>query len=100
MRQSQSVFDHFDNVRDIVSHTGKEHPQLYGDWNIGKLPISQFIGYKNRNSSTLKTEIKDISGASKHDTFNKDTIITDDTTAADEHVHIEQKVNQRLTNTN
>ncbi|CAH1732170.1 hemoglobinase-like [Aphis gossypii] len=93
LRQSQSVFDHFDNVRDIVSHTGKEHPQLYGDWNIGKLPISQFIGYKNRNSSTLKTEIKLIRGASKHDTFNKDTIITDDATAADEHVHIEQKKN-------
>jgi len=87
------VFDHFDNVRDIVAHTAKEHPQLYGDWNIGKLPISQFIGYENRNSSSSETEIKPISGVSKHYTFDKDTIIKGDMTATDEHVPIEQKVN-------
>ncbi|XP_026815652.1 hemoglobinase-like isoform X2 [Rhopalosiphum maidis] len=93
LRKSQSVFDHFDNVRDIVAHTGKEHPQLYGDWNIGKLPISQFIGYKNRNSSSSETEIKPISGVSKHYTFDKDMIIKGDATVADEHVPIEQKKN-------
>ncbi|XP_060847362.1 hemoglobinase-like [Rhopalosiphum padi] len=93
LRKSQSVFDHFDNVRDIVAHTAKEHPQLYGDWNIGKLPISQFIGYENRNSSSSETEIKPISGVSKHYTFDKDTIIKGDMTAADEHVPIEQKKN-------
>lgn len=32
-----------------MANTGKEHPQLYGDWNIGKLPISHFIGRQQSN---------------------------------------------------
>jgi len=44
-----SVFGHYNSVRDEVANTGKEHPQLYGDWNIGKLPISHFIGYQKSN---------------------------------------------------
>ncbi|XP_060857274.1 legumain-like [Metopolophium dirhodum] len=85
LRKSQSVFDHFDYVRDAVSNTAKEHPQLYGDWNIGRLPISQFIGYQHRDtpsSKTMKTKL--ISDASTdHLTFDKDAII-----AADE-AHVE-----------
>ncbi|XP_022169573.1 legumain-like [Myzus persicae] len=92
LRKSQSVFDHFDHVRDDVANTAKEHPQLYGDWNIGKLPISQFIGYQNRNSSsskTTKTElVGDVSGG--HSAYDKDSII------AEVEVPVEQNVNRRF----
>jgi legumain len=93
LRKSQSVFNHFDYVRDAVSNTGKEHPQLYGDWNIGNLPISQFIGYQHRDTpSSTPMKIKLTSDASTdHLTFDKDVII-----AVDE-VPVGKNVNQRLT---
>ncbi|KAL5237957.1 hypothetical protein ACI65C_005367 [Semiaphis heraclei] len=78
LRKIQTVFDHFDYVRDTVSNTGLEHPQLYGDRNIGNLPISQFIGYQIRSSSSSKTtKIELISEASNgHSTYDKDARIT------------------------
>lgn len=76
-----------------MSNTGKEHPQLYGDWNIGNLPISQFIGYQHRDTpSSTPMKIKLTSDASTdHLTFDKDAII-----AVDE-VPVGKNVNQRLT---
>lgn len=48
------MFGHYNSVRDEVANTGKEHPQLYGNWNIGNLPISNFIGYQESNLPSLR----------------------------------------------
>lgn len=68
------MFKHYDNVRNAVANTGKQHPQLYGDWKIGLLPISHFIGYQKSVSQNLISETKIFDTMLKESTFDKDDV--------------------------
>lgn len=69
------MFNHYDEVRTSVAETGKEHPQIYGDWSIGNLPISNFIGYSKNKTRGTYDKVKYHNNAFKIRAFDKDTIV-------------------------
>lgn len=64
-----------------MANTGKEHPQIYGDWSVGKLPLSDFIGRTTQNNSQ-SLSVKNIErlqdtvpwDTSYNDEFDKDSL--------------------------
>lgn len=93
------MFNHYDAVRNSVANTGKEHPQMYGDWRVGKLPLSDFIGQTvgsdSRSSSIKNTEHlqNTVSRVIHNDKFDTDSSFSDDEMVY-ETVVTENKVNQ------
>lgn len=75
-----SVFDHYDAVRNAVTNTALEHPQIYGDWKVGMLPLCAFIGHSNENNvHDSDSKIKDLPNIKFMDTFDRDLITVDAT---------------------
>lgn len=89
-----SVFDHYNTVRNSVANTGKEHPQLYGDWKIGHLPFDNFIGRRilgDSQGSNRKESLKNpFLGKTGNNVFDMDATIKKETAK----VPIENKVNK------
>lgn len=75
-----------------MANTGKEHPQLYGDWNIGHLPFSHFIGRRVLGDSQGSNRIERLKnpflGKTDNNVIDKDVIIKKETA----NVPIENKV--------
>lgn len=67
-----------------MSNTGIEHPQIYGDWKIGTLPLRDFIGhseniYLQNNKSGIKEFYNHVSKATYENTFDRDVIVVGST---------------------
>ncbi|XP_050439095.1 hemoglobinase-like [Adelges cooleyi] len=73
-QKSISIFDHFDSLRNTVSHTKKEHPQLYGHWKVGNLPISYFLGSRKPNV-TSRAEKKRLNMKFGHQSNDIDSVV-------------------------
>jgi len=82
-----SVFNHYDAVRNAVANTGIQHPQLYGDWSIGKLSLGDFFGYQRRSGSPKGPKIhmkhlsKSVTKNPYGNEFDKDSIIPNENMA-------------------
>lgn len=77
------MFDHYNAVRNSVANTGKEHPQLYGDWKIGHLPFDNFIGRRLFGDSQGPNRIESLKnpflGKTGDNVFDMDAVITKET---------------------